>query len=480
MKIKRRDLNRLIESYLKDHMLLTTSLSGQATLKEYSFEQLADDIEALYDDAGDYVSDVVGTASDVLSMQYDLITDYYTNISFEQVIKDAASMTLTQFQEGFDALDEMGFLDAIATEMGIEVVAIAAGGPAGGIIAALILALGPMFVPIGLEMLEGKPFDQIMLEDILEILQMGLDQGLITLEDAKELLGGGEKLRVVSTINEQIRATKGGQAILTSAGQDLIIEPGWFAEASLGLMVAFVVGIIIIGVLGWLFIRLQKPIGAGIDTYKKLPDAAQDKIEDVVVGGSRSLLNKAKSFVSRKSKQPRIDVAADDVIPRAPDSDFDSVDNFYFDEVDEVSDDDLIDIIPSSPVSQPKLKIVEPSTTRKKPKTAPKATAKSSDSGTGLHKATASRVTQIQRNTPVLNRALKQVDGYQELLERSIDADPSEIRVAMGRLRVSIDEINNNAADAADGITLDAFKDTYNKVVEVYENLNRIQIMQTR
>ena len=48
MKIKRIDLNRLIESYLKDHMLLTTSLSSQATLKEYSFDEFTKDITSAY------------------------------------------------------------------------------------------------------------------------------------------------------------------------------------------------------------------------------------------------------------------------------------------------------------------------------------------------------------------------------------------------------------------------------------------------
>lgn len=475
MKIKRRDLNRIIESYLKDHMLLTTSLSGQATLKEYSFGQLADDIEALYDDASDYVSDVVETTSDVLSAQYDLITDYYTNVSFEQVIKDATSMTLAQFQEAFDALGEMGFLDAIATEVGIEIVAIAAFGPAGGIIAALILALGPMFVPIGLEMLEGKPFDQIMLEDILEILQMGLDQGLLTLEDAKAFLGGGEKLKIVSTINEGITLTDDGQAILTSAGQDLITEPGWFAEVSLEFIVAFVVGIFVIGALGWAFKHVAKGTEAGIDLYKKLPDAAQDKIEDVAVDTGKNLIRSAKNFVSSKSKNIKVDV--DDVIPRAPESGFDRVKNFDFDEL---SDDDLIDIIPSSPISQPKLKIVEP-TTRKKPKTAPKAKAKSSDSGSGSPKSSASRITKIQQNNPTLKRALIQVDQYQPLLKQSVDADSSEIRIALGLLGNRKAQIDNALQyDQLDDVTMEAFKQTKAIVDKTYEYLDGILAMKTR
>lgn len=474
MKIKRRDLNRIIESYLKDHMLLTTSLSGQATLKEYSFGQLADDIEALYDDASDYVSDVVETTSDVLSAQYDLITDYYTNVSFEQVIKDATSMTLAQFQEAFDALGEMGFLDAIATEVGIEIVAVAAFGPAGGIIAALILALGPMFVPIGLEMLEGKPFDQIMLEDILEILQMGLDQGLLTLEDAKAFLGGGEKLKIVSTINEGIKATKGGQAILTSAGQDLITEPGWFAEVSLELMVAFFVGIFVIGALGWAFKHVAKGTEAGIDVYKKLPDSVQDKMEDVVVDTGKNLIRSAKNLVASKSKNIKVDV--DDVIPRAPESGFDRVRNFDFDEL---SDDDLIDIIPSSPISQPKLKIVEP-TTRKKPKTAPKAKAKSSDSGSGSPKSSASRITKIQQSNPTLKRALKKVDEMEDLIAKSTSADEIDIKSAMGRLQNSAAEIKNSIDPDFDKVTLKAFEETYNKVKEVHDSMETILSMKAR
>ena len=82
MKIKRIDLNRLIESYLKDHMLLTTSLSSQATLKEYSFDEFTKDITSAYgtienyaSELGDEVKDAADSTVDFLEDQYNLITN---------------------------------------------------------------------------------------------------------------------------------------------------------------------------------------------------------------------------------------------------------------------------------------------------------------------------------------------------------------------------------------------------------------------
>lgn len=468
MKIKRSDLNRLVESYLKDHMLLTTSLSGQATLKEYSLSQLSDDIEGLYDDASDYVSDVTKTTTDVLGMQYDLITDYYTNVSFEQFAKDAASMTLTEFQKGFDNLSEMGLLDAIAIEVGIEIVATAAGGPVGGVIAAIILGLGPMFVPIGLQMLEGKPFDQIMLEDILEILQMGLDQDLITLEEAKAFLGGGEKLKIVSTINEQIRTSR---KALSKAGEDLIVEVGWWEEFGIELVAYGILAIAVIGMVGW---ALKHVFSA----WNKAPKGLKEPLEEAIVDGAKSLVRKARSALPEKA--PKIDVDAD------------GADDFIEDIYDVTIDGDGkvirgLDDIPDGGIEDVSLDFSEdltPPRTRTQPKTntqtRSRSKPKTSDSGTGLPKSTASRITQIQRSTPVLNRALKKVDEMEDLIAKSTSADEIEIKVALGRLQNSVNEINNNVDPDFDDVTFKAFEETYNKVKETHDSLQNILSMKAR